>query len=52
MLGKGILEEAGDMVDVNGPVEELILLSTVGKDSLEIPQVVLAVFSADISWFG
>lgn len=39
-------------MDVNGPVEELILLSTAGKDNLEILQMVLAIFSADISWFG
>lgn len=51
-MRKGFLEEAVGVMDVNGPVEELILLSTTGKDNLEILQMVLAIFSADISWFG
>lgn len=40
------------MVDVNRPIEELMLLSAVGKDSVEILQTVLAICSAGVSWFG
>lgn len=36
-MERGFLEEAGDVVDVNRPTEELMLLSMVGEGSLEIP---------------
>lgn len=51
-MGREFLEKAGDVVDVNRPIEELMLLSAVGEDGLEIPQMVLTICSAGISWFG
>jgi len=52
MHGEGGSWRRQEVVDVNGPVEELLLLSTMGKGSLETPQMVLTICSVGISLFG